>query len=165
MSRAAATVNRDVVSGSGPQIDTRGHSGGLEIVRVDLSARIAEFRVRSADGLSFSVTAVPLSMVRPLSEEDTNRFWIMLVDDLFRSLKDAGKYPEFVKGFEVNAGEDSTGDPAVYVRILVDSPRKPANDATVSRWNEFANTVQDALIQLRLQRSPYVQLGEWRRKR
>jgi hypothetical protein len=104
-------------------------------------------------------------MVRPLSEEDTTRFWTMLVDDLFQALKENGGFPEFVKGYEVTTGEDSTGDPSLYVKVLVEPSRSPVRDATVSRWNAFANLVQENLIQLRLQRSPYVQLGEWRRKK
>jgi len=109
-------------------------------------------------------------MVRLLSEEDVSPFWKMLIDDLFKTLEAKGRLPEFVKGCEVTTGEDSTGDPALYVKILVKPAHSPANDATVSRWNEFSNLVQDTLMQLRLQpeqrqRWPYVQLGEWRRKR
>jgi hypothetical protein len=163
-------ASRAVLPDRGPHIATPGHFGDIEIVRVDLKTRTATFRVRAVNGLTGPDTRVPLSMVRLPSEEDAGRFWKMLVDDLFRSLEENGQLPEFVKGYEVTTGEDSTGEPALYVKILVKPAHSPASDATVSRWNEFSNLVQDTLMQLRLQpelrpRWPYVQLGEWRRKR
>jgi hypothetical protein len=53
----------------------------------------------------------------------------------------------------------------VYVKILVKPAQGATDDATVSKWNDFVNLVQDSLARLRLQRWPYVELGEWRRKR
>ena len=87
------------------------------------------------------------------------------MDDLFRVLKQDGELPEFVKDYEVSIDEDSTGDPALYVKILIKPARGEADNATVDRWNDFVHLVQDRLIRLRLARLPYVQLGEWRRKR
>jgi hypothetical protein len=103
-------------------------------------------------------------MIRPLSEEDSGKFWKMLVDDLMRVLKAEGKFPAFVKGYEVTTGEDSTGDPALYITILV-SPERKYSQETVSQWNSFSNLLLDRLIGLRLQRYPYVQMGEKRKSK
>jgi hypothetical protein len=89
----------------------------------------------------------------------------MLVDDLFRVLKQNAELPEFVKGYEVSIDSDSTGEPALYVKILIKPAHGEADNATVDRWIDFSHLVQDRLMHLRLRRLPYVQLGEWRRKR
>jgi hypothetical protein len=98
-------------------------------------------------------------MVSPLSEEDATTFWQILVDQLIAGFEQEGKKPKFVKNHSAFIGDDSSGEPAVYVKIFVDAPKGPASDATVSRWNAFANLVQERLVQLRLQRIPYVLIG------
>ena len=158
--------NRAIQPDRGPQVAIPRNFGDLEVVRVDVMNREAEFQVRSADGSIVGPKfTTRLSMVRPNSEEDTKKFWKLLVDDLFRVLKQDGELPEFVKDYEVSIDEDSTGDPALYVKILIKPARGEADNATVDRWNDFVHLVQDRLIRLRLARLPYVQLGEWRRKR
>jgi hypothetical protein len=158
--------NRAVLSDRGPQVSVSGHFGNLEVVRVDVTNWGAEFQVRSADGsLTGPKTSTRLSMIRPDSEEDTIKFWKMLVDDLFRVLRENSEVPDFVKDYEVTRDNDSTGDPALYVKILVKPARGLADDATVDRWNDFVHLVEDRLMRLGLQRRPYVRLGEWRRKR
>jgi hypothetical protein len=137
----------------------------LEVVRVDVTNWEAVFRVRSADGLIGSEFKTRLSMIQPQSDEDKSQFWKMLVDDLVRVLKAKGEYPDFVKGYEVTTDRDSTGEPGLYVKILVKPAHGATDDATVSKWNDFVNLVQDSLGRLRLQRWPYVELGEWRRRR
>ncbi|MGD0629190.1 MAG: hypothetical protein ABR987_07550 [Terracidiphilus sp.] len=154
--------NRAVLPDKRPQIATPGHFGDLEVIRVDIMARTATFQVRGNGVLSTPETTAPLSMIRPLTEEDSSKFWNMLVDDLMRVLRVEGHYPAFVKGYEVETGEDSTGDPALYITILV-SPEQKYSQATVSRWNRFSNLLLDRLIGLRLQRYPYVRIGEKRR--
>ena len=63
----------------------------------------------------------------------------------------------------METGEDSTGDPALYITILV-SPEQKYSQATVSRWNSFSNILLDRLLGLRLQRYPYVRVGEKRKR-
>jgi len=155
-------TNRAVLPERGPQIATPGHYGDLEVVRVDLKTRTASFQVRTAGGLAGPETIAPLSTIRPLSEEDSGKFWKMLVDDLIRILKEEGKFPAFVKGYEVTTGNDSTGDPALYITILV-APQRQYSAQTVSAWNQFSNLFLDRLMGLRLQRYPYVEIGEKRR--
>jgi len=157
MARTAA--NRITRSQSGPRIATPGHYGPLEIVEVDLDTRVAKFRSTSPDGPTGPVTSVPLTMISPLSPEDTHRFWHLLADELLDHLGEESRLPKFYKGFSIAIGEDSTGEPAVYLKLFVDSPKGAARDSTVSRWNEFAHLVQDRLLQLRLPRQPYVFLG------
>jgi hypothetical protein len=107
---------------------------------------------------------VPLSEVRPLSDEDIADFWNILVEQLLASLKAEGELPKFVKNHSVVRGDDSLGEPAFYVKIFVDAPKGPASDATVSRWNSFSNILLDRLLGLRLQRYPYVRVGEKRKR-
>jgi hypothetical protein len=155
-------TNREVLQDGHPQIATRGHYGDLEVVRVDVKARTAVFRIINSGGLPVPETTAPLNMIRPLTQEDSGKLWKMLVDDLMLVLKQEGQYPTFIKGYEVTTGEDSTGEPAFYIKILV-APEQKYSPATISRWNSFSNLLQDRLIGLRLQRYPYVQIGELRR--
>jgi hypothetical protein len=143
----------------GPRIAAQGHYGPLEVVQVDLGARLAKFRATSPDGPAGPETSLPLSMISPLSQEDTRRLWQMLADELIEALRSEGKLPKFYRSISIATGDDSTGDPAVYVKLFVDSPKGVARDSTVTRWNEFAHLVQDRLLQLRLLRQPYVFLG------
>lgn len=163
--RTGLAANRPEEIDRRPQIALPGHSGPLEVVCVNSKTWEATFRVRTPDGLFGPEFTTRLSLVLPMSDEDTLEFWKMLVADLLAQLKAEGQVPDFLKGHEVRIGNDSTNDPAVYVRLLVAPSRKPAGEATVAQWNRFADLVQDKLVQLRLQRWPYVQLGEWRRKR
>jgi hypothetical protein len=157
--------NRVEMTKAGPRISAIGHFGALEAVRVDVLSRTATFRVRTADGPVGPETVAPLSTVRPLSEEDSTQFWQLLVDDLVRILREKGEVPDFVKGYHVTTGEDSTGDPTLYVDVLLEPSRRLASDATVARWNSFTSLLGEALHQLRLQRWPHVQVRELRRGR
>jgi len=154
-------TNRAMPSTNNPRVAVQRHFGNLEVVSVDTKNWEAKFQVKGTNGPEFRT---PLSMVRPLSAEDSDQFWQMLVDDVIANLKAEGKYANFVKGYEVWTDEDSTGDPAVYVRILVAPSKGLASKATVDKWNKFVDAVHEALLKLRLQRWPYVQIGEARRK-
>lgn len=144
-----------------PEPDTvaQGHFGTLEAVGVDLITRTAQFRAVSPDGHRGPEATLPFSMITPLSEEDNTRFWKMLADELIRQIEKEGTLPKFYRHMSVTTGDDSTGDPAIYIKVFVDAPKGLASDSTVSRWNEFAHKVQDRLLQLRLPRHPYVFLG------
>jgi hypothetical protein len=102
-------------------------------------------------------------MIHPFSDEDTAQLWEVLVEDLFTKLRAKGEVPDFVKGHQVALDSDWTGDPALYVKILVKPANGIANNATVDRWNDFVHLIQNHLLSLRIQRTPYVQLGEWKR--
>jgi hypothetical protein len=157
--------NRAVLSDRGPQFSIPRHFGELEVVRVDVTKWEAEFQVRSADGNLGPKTLTRLSAIYPNTDEDTLKFWRMLVDDLFRVLKTRGELPDFVKDYEVSIDNDSTDEPALYVKILIKPAWGRADNATVDRWNDFVHLVQDRLMKLGLKRLPYVRVGEWRKKR
>jgi hypothetical protein len=109
--------NRAILKEKRPQIATQGHYGDLEVIRVDVTARTATFQAKNTN---YEET-VPVSTIRPLTEEDSGKFWEALVADLMRVLRIEAHYPPFVKGFEVETGEDSTGDPPFILRSS--SPR------------------------------------------
>jgi hypothetical protein len=158
------STNRAALGDKGPQVAVQGNFGDLEVVSVDTSRWEAKFRARTANGVFGPEFTTRLSMIRPLSDEDTGKFWKMLVDDLMRALKEEGKYPPFVKGYEVSTGEDSTGDPALYVDVLI-APRREYPAKTVDSWRSFLDLVHSRLLSLRLQRYPYVRIGEKSRRK
>lgn len=141
------------------------HVATLEFSRVDLNHGIAVFALRPADGSDAPKISVPLSQIRPGTIEDRDELWKGLVGALLDRFRTDGSYPEFIRGYETQTGDDSTGDPALYVRILVAPTHGPADNATVAKWSDLTVRVQEALVQLHLQRWPYVQVEEWRRKR
>jgi len=154
-----------IAPGNHPNAEIQGQFGVLEVVEVDTSRWEAKFRSRTSDGtLAGPEFTTRLSMVRPLSDEDTDAFWKMLIDDLMKRLKSAGNVPDFVKGYEVTTDSDSTGEPALYLKILV-SPKGNYSDENVKRWIDFTDLVQRNLMGLRLQRYPYVNVGEIRRRK
>jgi hypothetical protein len=144
---------------------TTGFVWALESTQVDLNRGVAVFTVRPPDKSNPLLVEVPLRQITPDTSEDQSELWEKLVETLIASRRADGSLPSFFRGFEVQKGEDSTGDPALYVTILVSPTPGPADDATVAERSVFADSLQNALLQLRLQRYPYVRLGEWRRKR
>lgn len=124
-----------------------------------MNTRTVVFSAQPSEARERSEVAVPLSMIRPDSDEDNNQFWQEVVNKLKEDLSHEGELPKFVKDLRAFIGDDSSGEPAVYVKVFVDSPRGPASNATVSRWNRFVNLIQSRLLQLDLQRFPYVLLG------
>lgn len=136
-----------------------------EFSHMDVDHGLAVFQVRSPGKSSPLPYSVPLSQIAPDTFEDRTELWEMLIEALFERLSASGARPSFVRGFEVQRGEDSTGDPALFVTILVTPTPGPANEALVAARSTFADGIQEALLQLHLQRYPYVRVGEWRRKR
>jgi hypothetical protein len=157
-------TNQLIAPGKGPNVAVQSHFGNLEVVKVDTASWEATFRARNSDGPLGPEFTTRLSMIRPLSNEDTEIFWQMLVADLIERLRSDDKVPDFVKDYEVTIDEDSTGDPAFYVNVLV-APKKSYSDQEVAKWLDFTDLLQSRLVGLRLQRYPYVQVGEMRRRR
>jgi hypothetical protein len=85
----------------------------------------------------------------------------MLIAAVMKLLRERNQFPNFVKGYTVNVGEDSSGDPALYIRLGV-APQKSYTKATVTEWNKFSNLLHSYLTGLRLQRYPYIQVAESR---
>jgi len=137
----------------------RGHYGQLEVIDIDLNARVARFQATSEDGPVGPVSEAPIRMILPLSDEDNKRFWTMLGEKVIDKVRQDGSLPDFYRSLSAALGEDSAGEPAVYFKIFVDSPKGAASDAVVTRWNQFTREFLDQLLRLRLQRQPYVFLG------
>ena len=137
--------------------------GKREFKSVDVRTGLVIFRIRSSSGAGPDAPDYPVSIssILPGSEDDTAELWKKLVDSLMALLREQGRYPSFVKGYEVTIDEDSSGDPALYIKILV-TRQESYTQATVSQWNQFENLLQQFLIGLRLKRYPYIQIGEKR---
>src|SRR5271165_6407690 len=93
-----------------PALPGAGHGiesflGKRELASVDVRTGLATFRLRPGTGESPEgpVFQVPLGAVLPGREEDTAEFWEKLVDSLMSVLREQGKYPGFLKGYEVTA--------------------------------------------------------------
>ena len=137
----------------------------IESCQVDLNRGFAVFGVRPADRSNPLLVEVPLSQIAPDTFEDQTGIWEELVKALFAAFRAGGSLPGFVRDFEVQKGEDSTGDPALFVTILVTPTPGPADDRLVAERARFADVVHDTLLQLNLRRYPYVRIGEWRKGR
>ena len=158
-------TNRSIVMHHDTDSGITGTAARLGFSRIDLNQGVALFHLHPADGSEGPEIPVPLSIIRPNTIEDADEVWQSLADTLFKQFRAQGRLPDFFRGYAIQTGEDSTGDPALYLRILVTPTQGPANDAKVGKWNDFAALVRESLLQLRLQRWPYVQLGEFRGKK
>jgi hypothetical protein len=78
-------------------------------------------------------------------------------DATIRRIVDAVPWPEDVKGYDVEFGEDWEGDPAVRVWFLVDDDLRPS-DEKVERVGRFLDEVRAALLDAELSNWPFVQL-------
>jgi hypothetical protein len=70
-------------------------------------------------------------------------------------LVEANTSSEFVRGFEVNFGPDSTDSPAVWVHLIVDSDLRPSKEK-ISELSEVVRKVRTALLQKNLGLWPFV---------
>ena len=78
-------------------------------------------------------------------------------DATIRRIVDAMPWPEEVKGYDVEFGSDWEGDPAVYVRLLVDDDLRPSEEK-LERVGRFKDAVRDALLDAELSHWPFVRL-------
>jgi hypothetical protein len=158
-------TNRAALSDPGQHFGLRGQYGSLEVVRVDLAQGIAFFQSRGPEGPIGPEAWAPFGAIVPNTVQDSGQLWEMVVKELWRALEEDGRIPVSVKDFEVTTDEDSTGNPAIYVKVLVKPGSGMPKPKDVTEWNAFRNLIESALLRLRLSRQPYVQIGEWRRKR
>jgi hypothetical protein len=68
---------------------------------------------------------------------------------------EANRSSEFVRGFEIEFGPDSTDSPAVWVHLIVDPDLKPSRKK-ISELGEVVRKVRTALLQENLDLWPYV---------
>ena len=75
------------------------------------------------------------------------------IDQTLRKLR----RPAEVKGWQVEFGDDASGDPAVWVRLQVpEGDKVAASSGRVSELASFTFRVQQALLKAGLTRWPYV---------
>lgn len=70
-------------------------------------------------------------------------------------LVEANRSSEFVRGFEIEFGPDSTDSPAVWVHLIVDPDLKPSKKK-ISELGKVVRKVRTALLQENLDLWPYV---------
>lgn len=67
----------------------------------------------------------------------------------------ARPWPPAVKGYKLEFGEDSTGDPAVWIWLAIDDDVRPSAEK-IHALGEFRRDVQSAILDAHLSRWPYV---------
>lgn len=63
--------------------------------------------------------------------------------------------PSNVRGFDVEFGEDSSGDPAVWIWLTIKDELKPSAQS-ISNLNDFVTKVRSDLLRRGLTHWPYV---------
>ena len=76
-----------------------------------------------------------------------------IVEDIVRKWR----LPPNVRRFDVEFGEDSTGDPAVWIWLLVDDELSPSSQS-ISRMERFVTDVRSELLRKGLRHWPYFRL-------
>lgn len=69
--------------------------------------------------------------------------------------------PPYVKGFDLEIGEDHTGDPAIWIYLKVTKDNNPSRQKVVA-LRKFADEVEQKVLDRRLHRWPYVRIAEVR---
>ena len=116
---------------------------------------------READG--FSLPAIPWNRLTFVDETRPVRRAI----DWLKTSPEGQKFPDYVVGYEVTAGDDHAGESAFFVRFIVDPDYLyrdpwPPNEK-IAELNKFMEQVQTELLSLDLGRWIYVRAGEARR--
>ncbi len=143
----------------GPQFGAVGHYGNLEVVSIDPSTLWATFQTRFPDGsLGGPPEKIPVWRILPNTPEDSTKFWGFLIETIIDQLRKDGRVPSEYRSFDLSTDDDATGDPALFVKLLVDAGVSPS-DIKVTEWTGFANMLRDRLMDVfKIQRWPYVQL-------
>lgn len=93
--------------------------------------------------------------------------WSMLLFDETRRVRRAIEwlkenpvvpFPDYVLDFQVEARDDHQGNPAFYVRFIVEPDDQPS-PAKIKELNRFLDSVTTLLLSLSLDRWPYVQVS------
>jgi hypothetical protein len=69
--------------------------------------------------------------------------------------------PSYVKKYQLEVGEDHTGDPAIWIHLKVTKDNNPSPQK-VTELRKFADDLQNRILALRLRRWPYVHIAEVR---
>ena len=79
-----------------------------------------------------------------------------IVQEYLRDLK----RPNPIQQVDVEFGEDSTGDPAVWIWLRVAPNFQPSKPEQMQVLSRYARSVRDGLLERRIQRWPYVRFRE-----
>ncbi|MBI3709287.1 MAG: hypothetical protein HY246_16665 [Proteobacteria bacterium] len=74
-----------------------------------------------------------------------------------RDLMKGRALPAGVKNYEIELGEDSTGQPAMWIWFLVESSFQPTKE-TLDRLNDLARSFKATIFKAGIDRVPYVRL-------
>src|ERR1700722_3812324 len=150
-----ANLNFDPVIGE--EVYTPGHFGGpFKIVAVYPTAQTGLGSVDLKQiGNNHLLQGVP---------------WSMLLFDETRPIRRAIEwlkenpvvpFPNYVRDWEVEARDDHQGNPAFYIRFIVEPDDQPSPEK-IKGLNRFLNSVTTTLLSLGLDRWPYVHVSEKR---
>jgi hypothetical protein len=67
--------------------------------------------------------------------------------------------PEGFRTFDLEFGEDATGDPAVWIWLAID-PKYPTEKENIQALSRVRRRVKSALLRARIGRIPYVRFRE-----
>jgi hypothetical protein len=141
----------------GEEVHTPGHYGGpFKIVAVHSTSRsgLGTVDLRQV-GNDYFLPGVP---------------WSMLLFDETRPVRRAIEwlrenpvvpFPDYVLDYHVEARDDHQGNPAFYIRFIVEPDDQPSPEK-IRELNRFLNSVSTMLLSLGLDRWPYVQVSEKR---
>jgi hypothetical protein len=76
-------------------------------------------------------------------------------EKIVRRILEKWTLPSNVHGFDVDFGEDSAGDPAVWIWLMVDDEAQPS-DQSIARLAHFVREVRSDLLRAGLRYWPYV---------
>lgn len=150
-----ANLNFDPIIGE--EVHTPGHYGGpFRIVAVHPTTHSGLGTVDlKQTGNDHLVSGVP---------------WTMLLFDETRPIRRAIEwlkenpvvpYPDYVIDYQVEAKDDHQGNPAFYVRFIVEPDDQPSREK-IKELNRFLDSVTTLLLSLGLDRWPYVHVAEKR---
>jgi hypothetical protein len=67
-------------------------------------------------------------------------------------------FPDYVLDYQVEARDDHQGNPAFYIRFIVEPDDQPSREK-IRELNAFLDSVSTVLLSLSLDRWPYVQVS------
>jgi hypothetical protein len=169
---AMGDLNFDPVVGE--EVRVLGKPGLYKVVRVYMKSPTRIWRTRGDDGPPSS--ALELMFVDLKSEEsgevlaDVPAYSERLKFDETHAVRCAIEwlkrnpvvpFPDYVLDYQVEAKSDHQGNPAFYVRFMVEPDDQPSREK-IKGLNSFLDSVSTMLLSLGLDRWPYVQVSEKR---
>ncbi len=171
-----ADLNFDPVIGE--EVSVLGRMEFFRIVSVQPSGRIAPPNLQNIAAGALGLGTVDLQVVGSdsilrgvpwawLQFDDETRPVRRVIDWLKTNPDPSHPYPDYVVGYEVETGEDHEGDPAYFIRFIVDPDYFEGDgkdsDARIGDLSQFLQRVRTELLEVYPDRRPYVRVLEQRR--